>query len=211
MYEITVRCEKAGVASACGYFGGWRASDLSEPRPAEWTAAFAEHGWIERDGKHYCQRHDPANEGELVQVGLRYVELAPGVRARWPGAAREGDYFPIEVQRDEDVLAGYTAEDWERLREFAPGLVDAFLTARPVVARERVVNSDESCEKLPPEQWCERYGVNIIDPDGWRSKDAPDWTDPITLVEFYQRATQCTVRNVASVDWKRIARDAQGS
>jgi hypothetical protein len=63
--------------------------------------------------------------------------------------------------------------------------------------------------KRTPEAWCAEYGVDIVDPDGWRSKDAPAWDEPITLAEFYDRAIQCTVRAVADVDWKRIYRDAQ--
>ena len=34
----------------------------------------------------------------------------------------------------------------------------------------------------------------ILDPDGWRSKDAPNfYTDPITRKEFVQRKIRCTV------------------
>lgn len=42
----------------------------------------------------------------MVAVGLEYVEIAPGVRARWPGAVAEGDSFPIEVQVDVPNGAG---------------------------------------------------------------------------------------------------------
>lgn len=63
--------------------------------------------------------------------------------------------------------------------------------------------------KRTPEQWCEQYDVDIADSDGWRSKDAPAWAEPITLAEFYRRARQSTVRNVPDVDWQRIARDAK--
>jgi hypothetical protein len=37
-------------------------------------------------------------------------------------------------------------EELERLRKWAPGLVEAIESAKPVVARERVVNVDELCE-----------------------------------------------------------------
>jgi len=63
-------------------------------------------------------------------------------------------------------------------------------------------------EKRTPEEWCTRYGVDIADPDGWRHRDAPAWDEPITLADFLNRARQSTARNVPSVDWKRIARDA---
>jgi hypothetical protein len=61
--------------------------------------------------------------------------------------------------------------------------------------------------KRTPEQWCAEYGIRILDPDGWRSKDAPDWTEPLTLAEFYDRAVQCT----ASADWTRIANDVKAA
>jgi hypothetical protein len=44
-----------------------------------------------------------------------------------------------------------------------------------------------------PDQWCDEYDLLILDPDGWRGKDAPRWDTPITLAEFYRRAMQCTV------------------
>jgi hypothetical protein len=61
------------------------------------------------------------------------------------------------------------------------------------------------------DEWCSQYGVEILDFDGWRQPDAPAREEPITLADFYNRAGQCTIRNVASVDWSRIARDAKGS
>lgn len=100
MYEINIRCEKSGFGSLCMYAGGWCTNDLSEPQPAEYAAMFAEHGWVVQDSKHYCPRHDPAKQGECVRLGLDYVELAPGVRARWRNALQDGDSIPIEVQRD---------------------------------------------------------------------------------------------------------------
>lgn len=108
-------------------------------------------------------------------------------------------------------MPGFTAEDWEKLRRFAPGLVDAILGARPVERREHVVSVPEAAELRTPKEWGELYGVDILDPDGWRSADAPPWTEPITLADFYDRARRCTVRNCATVNWQRIARDAKGS
>jgi hypothetical protein len=61
--------------------------------------------------------------------------------------------------------------------------------------------------KRTPEAWCAEYGIRILDPDDWRSKDAPPWTEPLTLVEFYDRAVQCT----ASADWTRIANDVKAA
>lgn len=98
-FRISVHCEASGVLSFCGD-PGWTADELGGPVPPEFIASLAEHGWAERDGKFYCRKHDPAKQGVVVAVGLEYVEIAPGVRARWPGAVAEGDSFPIEVQVD---------------------------------------------------------------------------------------------------------------
>ncbi len=44
-----------------------------------------------------------------------------------------------------------------------------------------------------PLEWCELLGVTIIDNDGWRSADAPDWYHRISRQEFLTRARQCTL------------------
>jgi hypothetical protein len=44
-----------------------------------------------------------------------------------------------------------------------------------------------------PEEWCEKTGVCIIDPDGWRGTSGRPWDDAITLEEFKQRALWCTL------------------
>jgi len=98
-YWISVRCEGSGARSFCG--DGWSAETPDGSIPAEFGADVAARGWAERDGKWFCPRHDPAKQGTMVKVGLNYVELAPGVRARWPGAVTEADSFPIEVQVDD--------------------------------------------------------------------------------------------------------------
>jgi muconolactone delta-isomerase len=60
---------------------------------------------------------------------------------------------------------------------------------------------------MSPQQWCDVYGVRIIDPDGWRSRDAPPWDQPITLVEFARRARICTT-DAANPAWSGVSRDA---
>lgn len=132
-----------------------------------------------------------------------------GLKALPEANERECARIAAEVQ--DGGPPDFTAEDWEKLRRFAPGLVAAILDARPVVAREGVAPAAVSVELRTPEEWGELYGVDIMDPDGWRSADAPAWTEPITLADFYKRARRCTVRNCATVDWQRIARDAKGS
>lgn len=142
---------------------------------------------------------------------IRVQSTAPneGLRALAEANKRECARIVAEVQ--DGGLPDFTAEDWERLRRFAPGLVDAILGATPVERRKHVVSASEPAELRTPVEWGERYGVDIMDPDGWRSADAPAWTEPITLADFYDRARRCTVRNCATVDWQRIARDAKES
>lgn len=60
---------------------------------------------------------------------------------------------------------------------------------------------------LTPEAWCERYGLEIVDPDGWRGKDAPPWEQPLTLTEFWDRFTMCTVRQPSADTYARIQAD----
>lgn len=52
----------------------------------------------------------------------------------------------------------------------------------------------ENMEKRTPDQWCEEYGVDILDPDGWREEDSPAWDEPITLVDFHRRVSISTAR-----------------
>lgn len=63
--------------------------------------------------------------------------------------------------------------------------------------------------KRTPDEWCREYGIEVRDPDGWRRPDAPAWEDPITLPDFYKRASESSVRNLVAADWTRIARDAR--
>lgn len=99
MYEIAIRCERgAGFGSHCGWVA-WTSTDLTADPPPPILQDMAERGWVERDGKHYCPRHDPDKVGRMVSASLEYVEIAPGVHVRWPGAHQEGDSVMIEVRR----------------------------------------------------------------------------------------------------------------
>lgn len=102
MYQVYIHCEKYGafMGRACEA-ASYSTPDLTAPVPADVTDAMAKRGWVERDGKHYCARHDPAKQGEMVRVSLEYLEIAPGVRIRYGLAGQEGDSVPIEVFRDE--------------------------------------------------------------------------------------------------------------
>jgi len=59
---------------------------------------------------------------------------------------------------------------------------------------------DEYCEQneelKTPEEWLktdEYRQYTIMDPDGWRGKDAPSWGTPLTHKEFEHRLMQCTL------------------
>jgi len=100
MYRVEVVCNAGMPFGDCGGYGGgwWTTDNPADPMPAEFRDSLAASGWVESEGKHYCPRHDPAKQGECVRLGRDYVELAPGVRARWRGAKRAGDSMAIEVQ-----------------------------------------------------------------------------------------------------------------
>lgn len=65
-------------------------------------------------------------------------------------------------------------------------------------------------DQLTPDEWCQRKGVTISDPDGWR-RDHKAWTDPITETEFLYRMawSTCTrphrdqARNTGRTDFRK--------
>jgi hypothetical protein len=62
-----------------------------------------------------------------------------------------------------------------------------------------------------PQAWCDRYGLDIRDPDGWRGKDAPSWETPITLPDFWRRFGQSTVSGITNTDYDRIIADVRAA
>ena len=48
-------------------------------------------------------------------------------------------------------------------------------------------------ELRPAAEWCEVYGVEVLDPDGWRHDRTP-WDAPITSESFLERAMVSTIR-----------------
>jgi hypothetical protein len=48
-----------------------------------------------------------------------------------------------------------------------------------------------------PDEWCRIKGIQILDADGWRGHDAKDWSEPLTELDFEERALVCTQRNIA--------------
>lgn len=47
-----------------------------------------------------------------------------------------------------------------------------------------------------PTEWAAEFKVRILDPDGWRMKDAPAWDQPISREEFSWRLNLCTIMDV---------------
>lgn len=52
-----------------------------------------------------------------------------------------------------------------------------------------------------PAQWCEFFGVEVIDPDGWRHGHQPSWDTPITRDMFKERYQMSTCRIVNANKW----------
>jgi hypothetical protein len=48
-------------------------------------------------------------------------------------------------------------------------------------------------KQYEPERWAALFGIEIIDDDGWRGKNAPSFTEPCSLTEFLDRITHCTI------------------
>jgi hypothetical protein len=55
-----------------------------------------------------------------------------------------------------------------------------------------------------PEEWLQTddfRGLVVMDPDGWRGKNAPAWDEPITAVEFNHRLCMSTVLDARVVQY----------
>lgn len=65
----------------------------------------------------------------------------------------------------------------------------------------------DPAERRTPEEWCEAYGLTVLDPDGWRVPSAPAWTDPVGLAEFYHRAVESTTNCAVTGAFTRIKAD----
>lgn len=56
-----------------------------------------------------------------------------------------------------------------------------------------LVDERENPRKTPAE-WCEELHITIVDPDGWRGPDDPDYDTPITREDFLDRSHRSTTR-----------------
>lgn len=70
-----------------------------------------------------------------------------------------------------------------------------------VVSIQKIDPAPEEELKLRPETWCERTGIIVMDPDGWRHAHAQDWNTPITREDFLQRAFMSTCQRFPSPLW----------
>lgn len=62
-------------------------------------------------------------------------------------------------------------------------------------ARRVLRDLAKDLELRTPTEWAELRGIVILDPDGWRTKDAPRFDEPISLNEFTERVTVSTCLN----------------
>lgn len=62
------------------------------------------------------------------------------------------------------------------------------------------IRSEEPVKKAP-EIWCLDTGIIIMDPDGWRRKNDPEWDEPITRDDFIQRAMFSTCKRFPTPLW----------
>lgn len=66
-------------------------------------------------------------------------------------------------------------------------------------------------EQRTPEQWCQHYGLTVIDPGGWRTPDAPAWEQPIGLPEFWRRYSASTVDLVETGKYAVLIADVRAA
>lgn len=66
------------------------------------------------------------------------------------------------------------------------------------------VNAAPKCLWLTPAEWCVLFGVEVVDPDGWRGTDGPAWEHPITLEGFAKRFVCSTVRILNSQKYQAL-------
>lgn len=55
-------------------------------------------------------------------------------------------------------------------------------------------------ELRTPDEWCVHYGLQVLDPDGWRGPGEPSWEEPITADEFIDRAGVSTCKMLPIIE-----------
>lgn len=72
---------------------------------------------------------------------------------------------------------------------------------RPKLEKLKVTRHSAKRDVRTPEQWCEFFGVEVVDPDGWRHGHQPSWDTPITRDMFKERYQMSTCRIVDANKW----------
>lgn len=131
MLSAAITCAKSSA------FNGPRCEplylDLADPAelPEVAAKALGEAGWTERDSEHYCPRHDPADVGEELEIGARYVPVGDSgweIRVPPSPAADTGVTWLLEIRRAPDAqepaeTEPVSATDW------SVATIGAFLAA----------------------------------------------------------------------------------
>lgn len=77
----------------------------------------------------------------------------------------------------------------------------------PILPREEEVIDVETVVAVPvrfkPTKWCDMFGVQVVDPDGWRHGHKPDWNTAITRDMFIERYNMSTTRIVDREKYRR--------
>ena len=85
-------------------------------------------------------------------------------------------------------------------------IIDVEVVSTVVVPAKRKKNPKRKVvnhlTRLTPTEWSDLFGVEVIDPDGWRGAMKPDWNTPITRDMFKTRYQMSTCR---VVDKKKYA------
>lgn len=104
----------------------------------------------------------------------------------------QGSHVTIRVKSDTTTFQRTCRIIAKHMTALADELAE--LEDEPLIAVEP---ESASPEVQTPDVWCVRYGIEIRDPDGWRTPDAPSWDTPITLAEFQRRSAMSTARPVS--------------
>ena len=65
-------------------------------------------------------------------------------------------------------------------------------------------------EKKTPEAWCDQYGLEVHDADGWSADHTP-WTEPLTLPEFWRRYGASTAKIPTGDAYDRVIADVRAA
>jgi hypothetical protein len=104
--------------------------------------------------------------------------------------------FLVIVQGGDGPTVRLDREELVELRDVCNETLERW--TEPVEPVEFALDPNRVEPLYRPAEWCERLGVEVLDPDGWRGRDAEDWDEPISRREFDRRLATSTHRPVAS-------------